>query len=263
MSFEDKADRPPFKLSIQQQKAYDATIEHADDLTDAWKENGGNLEAPEIVRLLDLRETAVLELYISVLDHFTKDTEYDSVLVSFLTVLSVRADDNAANETIGHSFIDTLFQRDGGASKGWVIKKVLQDSGLRSKWIKSISDNGIEMNLRMAYRYGLKIEKALELLAVLTHISGGFPLRAWELLVVRHRNTSNGGIRNILCDQGLIMIVTGAYKGFTTTGRLKIIYRFLPREVGTLLAYYLWLVLPFWEDIQANVWDKSIFNAGL
>ncbi|PNP51111.1 hypothetical protein FNYG_15921 [Fusarium nygamai] len=59
------------------------------------------------------------------------------------------------------------------------------------------------------------------------------------------------------------MIVTGAYKGFTTTGRLKIIYRFLPREVGTLLTYYLWLVLLFWEDIQANVWDKSIFNAGL
>ncbi|KAG7420601.1 hypothetical protein Forpi1262_v016369 [Fusarium oxysporum f. sp. raphani] len=115
----------------------------------------------------------------------------------------------------------------------------------------------------MAYRYGLRIEKALELLAVLAHISGGFPLRAWELLVVRHRNTSNGGIRNILCDQGLIMIVTGAHKGFTTTGRLKIIHRFLPREVGTLLTYYLWLVLPFWEDIQANVCDKSIFNAGL
>ncbi|WKT53675.1 hypothetical protein QSH57_004259 [Fusarium oxysporum f. sp. vasinfectum] len=431
MSFEDKADRPPFKLSIRQQSAYDIMMEHADDLTDAWKENGGDPEAPEVVRLLDLLETAVLELYISVLDHFTKDTEYDSVLVSFLTVLSVRADgtwegyegftpklsaimaisrlcimkyavdqrakaikqkmqqgqspeeaeenspshfalisemtrrfmvgggegwettptqfiirlrnfgmaaqnntaahgsvswdkgreeliykgirlsvldvqammrlavqqletilykdlllfteyseqspaelglpgipwdqllDNAANETIGHSFIDTLFQRDCGASKGWVIKKVLQDSSLRSKWIKSIGDNGVEINLRMAYRYGLRIEKALELLAVLAHISGGFPLRAWELLVVRHRNTSNGGIRNILCDQGLIMIVTGAHKGFTTTGRLKIIHRFLPREVGTLLTYYLWLVLPFWEDIQANVWDKSIFNAGL
>ncbi|KAG7416705.1 hypothetical protein Forpi1262_v016777 [Fusarium oxysporum f. sp. raphani] len=171
--------------------------------------------------------------------------------------------DNAANETIGHSYIDTLFQRDGGARKGWVIKKVLQDSSLRSKWIKSMNDNGVEINSKMAYRYGLRIEKALELLAVLAHISGGFPLRAWELLVVRHRNTSNGGIRNILCDQGLIMIVTGAHKGFTTTGRLKIIHRFLPREVGSLLTYYLWLVLPFWEDIQANVWDKSIFNAGL
>ncbi|KAH7247621.1 uncharacterized protein BKA55DRAFT_739568 [Fusarium redolens] len=92
MSFKDKADRPPFKISIKQQKAYDVMMDQADGLTDAWKEYEGDPEAPEIVRLLDLLETAVLELYISVLDHFTKDTEYDSVLVSFLTVLSVRAD---------------------------------------------------------------------------------------------------------------------------------------------------------------------------
>ncbi|SCV54281.1 uncharacterized protein FFFS_11157 [Fusarium fujikuroi] len=93
-------------------KAYDATIEHADDLTDAWKENGGDLEAPEIVRLLDLRETAVLELYISVLDHFTKDIEYDSVLVSFLTVLSVRADDDSGSES--DSDEDSLYDLQAG-----------------------------------------------------------------------------------------------------------------------------------------------------
>ncbi|KAF4446763.1 hypothetical protein F53441_9623 [Fusarium austroafricanum] len=87
MSFDDKADRPPFKLSIRQQKAYDVMMDHADGLSDAWKEHSGDPEAPEIAGLLDLLETAVLELYISVLDHFTKDTEYDSVLVSFLTVL--------------------------------------------------------------------------------------------------------------------------------------------------------------------------------
>jgi hypothetical protein len=92
MSFEDKADRPPFKLSGRQQTAYDTMMEHADDLTDAWKDHGGDPEAPEISKLLDLLENDVLELYISVLDHFTKDSEYDSVLVSFLTVLSVRAD---------------------------------------------------------------------------------------------------------------------------------------------------------------------------
>ncbi|KAH7243966.1 hypothetical protein B0J15DRAFT_552827 [Fusarium solani] len=92
MSFEDKADRPPFKLSRRQQNAYDIMMVHADDLTVAWKDHGGDPEVLEISRLLDLLESDVLELYISVLDHFTKDTEYDSVLVSFLTVLSVRAD---------------------------------------------------------------------------------------------------------------------------------------------------------------------------
>lgn len=45
-----------------------------------------------MVRLLDLLEVDVLILYISILNHFTKDTEYNSVLVSFLTVLSIRAD---------------------------------------------------------------------------------------------------------------------------------------------------------------------------
>lgn len=92
MSFANKADRPPFKLSKRQQDAYDTMMEHADDLTDAWKDNGNDLEAPEVSQLLNVLEHDVLELYISVLDHFTKDTEYDSVLVSFLTVLSVRED---------------------------------------------------------------------------------------------------------------------------------------------------------------------------
>jgi cbb3-type cytochrome oxidase subunit 1 len=59
------------------------------------------------------------------------------------------------------------------------------------------------------------------------------------------------------------MIIIGAYKGFITTGRLKIIYCFLPREVNTLLIYYLWLILLFWEDIQANIWNKSSFDIGL
>ncbi|KAF5709485.1 nwd1 protein [Fusarium globosum] len=93
-------------------------MEHADDLTDAWKENRGDPEAPEIVRLLDLLETAVLELYISVLDHFTKDTEYDSVLVSFLTV-SVRADgtwegyEGFTLEGHGSSVTSVVFSADG------------------------------------------------------------------------------------------------------------------------------------------------------
>ncbi|SPJ74764.1 uncharacterized protein FTOL_04495 [Fusarium torulosum] len=46
MSFKDKADRPPFKLSIRQHSAYDVMMEHADDLTEAWKEHSGDPEAP-------------------------------------------------------------------------------------------------------------------------------------------------------------------------------------------------------------------------
>jgi hypothetical protein len=34
---------------------------------------------------------------------------------------------------------------------------------------------------------------------------------------------------------------------------MKIIHRYLPREVGELLVRYLWLVLPFWQAIQSVV----------
>jgi hypothetical protein len=57
--------------------------------------------------------------------------------------------------------------------------------------------------------------------------------------------------------------MAGYYKGFLKTERLKVIHRFLPREVSVLVVYYLWLVLPFWEDVQANVLDKTEFSANL
>lgn len=119
---------------------------------------------------------------------FTEFSEQSPAELGLPGILWDELLDNAADEAIGHSFIDKLFQRDRGASKGWVIKKTLQDNCLRSKWVKSMNDSGVELNPRSAYRYGLKVEKALELLAVLAHISGGFPLRAWELLVIRHES---------------------------------------------------------------------------
>ncbi|KXH61011.1 hypothetical protein CNYM01_13192 [Colletotrichum nymphaeae SA-01] len=66
-------------------------MDHANKLAEARNKNGRNPDAPEIVGLLNALETAVLELYISALDHLTKDSKYESILVSFLTVLSVRA----------------------------------------------------------------------------------------------------------------------------------------------------------------------------
>jgi hypothetical protein len=49
------------------------------------------------------------------------------------------------------------------------------------------------------------------------------------------------------------MIVMGYHKGFSRSERLKVIQRFLPREIGTLFVYYLWLVVRFWEELQVNV----------
>ncbi|KAF2705712.1 hypothetical protein K504DRAFT_513943, partial [Pleomassaria siparia CBS 279.74] len=43
------------------------------------------------------------------------------------------------------------------------------------------------------------------------------------------------------------------YKGFNKLKTPKIIYRFLPRKVANLFVWYLWLVLPFYQSMQAHV----------
>ena len=56
------------------------------------------------------------------------------------------------------------------------------------------------------------------------------------------------------------MLNTSYYKGYSTSSRLKEVYRFLPNEVGLLLVYYLLLVLPFYKDILAYLTRKPEFS---
>jgi len=49
----------------------------------------------------------------------------------------------------------------------------------------------------------------------------------------------NGYYRNVFIEGGMVSIVTTYHKGYSTTGNTKIIYRYLPKEVGELLIYYL------------------------
>ncbi|KFA70949.1 hypothetical protein S40288_10242 [Stachybotrys chartarum IBT 40288] len=166
--------------------------------------------------------------------------------------------DNAADTSIGHSFVSQLLEMDP-SSDGWVMKKIMALDSLRRSWIKV--DEGVQGRVSLCpkktVQYGLAIERFLELLLFLVHIAYGQPARGPELLTIRHRNTANGGIRNLIMDRGLLMLVMGYHKGFSRSERLKVIQRFLPREISTPFIYYLWLVVPFWEDLQVNVMGKD------
>lgn len=415
MTFDQAKDRPPFVLSERQEAAYEAMMDAADCLVE---------EEVDRKRLYLALEDAVMEMYLSILDHQTKVTEYDSILVSFITVLSVRPDktwetyvnmtpklsaimaisrlfivtyavakrrsiveakveggmakekaeeqspshfelisdqtrrfmvgggvgwqtgptqyvvrlrnygvsaaqndakqgsvswdgedaifkgmrtsvvgvqsmlqttlqraeeilfgellhvsyhagasphelgvpsivwdkiiDNAADATIGYSFVDQLLELDP-TSDGWLMKKVLSLDSSRRAWMQADEtvEGGFRLCPKKTAQYGQVMERFLELLLFLVHLSSGQPARGPELLTIRHRNTANGGIRNLLIDRGLVMIVTGYHKGFSRTERLKVIQRFLPREVGILLVYYLWLVVRFWEELQVNVLGRE------
>ncbi|KAL6351699.1 hypothetical protein LRP88_15016 [Fusarium phalaenopsidis] len=160
--------------------------------------------------------------------------------------------DNPTDNSVGYSFLDSLYEVARGGTKSWLFSFLWEDPILKARWFGSSSSSSITPEARAMSSYSQSIEKLLELLAFLIHLSSGLPARSNELLTLRHRNTAAGGIRNIFLDQGLVMLVTGIHKGFSRSERLKVIHRFLPQEVSTLLVYYLWLILPFWEAMQAN-----------
>jgi hypothetical protein len=98
-------------------------------------------------------------------------------------------------------------------------------------------------------------------LAVLVHIVEGQPARWPELGSVRHSNTVKGGHRNIFIEDGMVVFVTRYHKGYNVSGDVKIIHRYIPREVGELLVYYMWLVLPFQQRLEAMVWEKEVISS--
>ncbi|GME31522.1 hypothetical protein B0A49_14047, partial [Neofusicoccum parvum] len=67
---------------------------------------------------------------------------------------------------------------------------------------------------------------------------------------------------------GLVVFVTRYHKGYAMSGDVKVIHRYLPREVGELVVWYLWLVLPFHqrmlaavrgsEQISAHMWPAEV-----
>ena len=120
----------------------------------------------------------------------------------------------------------------------WTLEIIKVNNGaLRSKWKK----NAVQ-------EYTTKLEGFLDLLLLLVHICSGQPARGTETPGLRYRNTATH--RNVFLEHGLVSTVTVWHKGYTATGSTKIIHRYLPREVGELLIYYLLLIRPFPEAIE-------------
>jgi hypothetical protein len=90
-----------------------------------------------------------------------------------------------------------------------------------------------------------------EKLAVAIHVTGGQPARAPELLSIQHVNTQASRHRNVFIEDGLVTLVTAYHKGFHASNDIKLIHRYVPRAVGELIVWYMWLVLPFTEQLTA------------
>ena len=155
----------------------------------------------------------------------------------------------------------TKFAVDG---QWWLYERVFKEQRLREQFIdESEGTRSPKFKKDEAEAYQRHVDRFKELLLILMHICGGGLARGLEILGIRWKNTEQGGIRNIFIENGLVTFVTGYHKGYRSSNNIKIIHRYLPREIGELLVYYLWLVLPFHEKLQFQATGEHYSSAFL
>ncbi|KAM6523080.1 hypothetical protein FSOLCH5_003699 [Fusarium solani] len=168
-------------------------------------------------------------------------------------------EDDHSEDRIGYSFLDD--DRNGEwlqAGKNWVMRRIGESQAQRKSWFDRKREDGKPFHNRAVQSYGQTINQFMERLFMLMHMVAGQPARATEILGIRHKNTMNGGVRNIFAHNGMMCFVTSYHKSFRATGQVKVIHRYLPQALGELLVWYLWLVLPFWQQVQGIVKDAPI-----
>lgn len=167
--------------------------------------------------------------------------------------------DNPTNAQAGWNFMQDARTKLPVDGRSWLFDRIGRDEQLRERFMKMEHETGVDR--QAVERYMTQVREFREKLLVLAHTTGGQPGRAPEILSVRHSNTIQGGHRNIFIEDGKVVFVTVYHKGYTLSGDVKVIHRYLPREVGELVVWYLWLVLPFVQRMEALVWGTETMSA--
>ncbi|KAK4889787.1 hypothetical protein LTR49_028772, partial [Elasticomyces elasticus] len=166
--------------------------------------------------------------------------------------------DDPSNRGLGWSWMQDQRSRLPTDGREWLYDRIQGREDLQDRFVSSSSEGGYH---RERVRDWMRqVARFRGLLLVLMHITGGQPARGTEILSCRHRNTAVGSHRNMFIEDGQVVFVTKYHKGVEITGDVKIIHRYLPREVGELVVWYLWLALPFIERIQALVWQETAMS---
>lgn len=93
------------------------------------------------------------------------------------------------------------------------------------------------------------------MLLVAMHVCEGQPARGPGMLSLCWYNTDRGGLRNVILEDNTVVFVTRYHKRANITNDTNIVHRYLPRELGCLVIWYLWLVRPF-ADAMYSMYDK-------
>jgi hypothetical protein len=159
--------------------------------------------------------------------------------------------DNLAQSAKGWNFLHD--ERNQGVFAGGdkiLLNRVLSQDWLRDEFLEIDAHGVVNWRLDAAQSHLRNVVLFLLRLALLIQFSWGPPARVTELFSLLHSNTPFGQRRSIGLEDGLVGLVTAYHKGYSVSGCTKIIHRYLPREIGELLVYFLWLVLPFYYHLE-------------
>lgn len=155
--------------------------------------------------------------------------------------------DDATQSAPGWSFLQDLRTQWPVQGPNWLIRRVSQEPALRRRFIQS---DGSGFRMQAIDRFFRVVAQFREQLSVAVHICAGQPSRGPELMSIRHRNSERER-RNVFIEDGMVAFVSRYHKGFHVNNDTKVIFRYLPREIGELIVWYLWLVLPFVEQMES------------
>lgn len=174
--------------------------------------------------------------------------------------------DNPVEISEGWSFLSDARNKFAVDGQRWMWRRLFREGEVQQKFIQGDIDSverreDIQWNEGGVEDYFRQIRRFKEELLVLVHMSAGAPARATELISIHRENGPEArSQRGVFIDDGMVSFVTSYHKGFGKSQDAKIIHRYVPREVGELVVYYMWLVEPFVQQLQTMSRDRMEFT---
>ncbi|KAK3933608.1 P-loop containing nucleoside triphosphate hydrolase protein [Diplogelasinospora grovesii] len=162
-----------------------------------------------------------------------------------------KIEDDYSEDRIGYSFLKD--ERNGWVSQGtgWVMQQMIRQPAKQAEWLCSDRTSANPFKPGAVRRYEQLFEAFRERLLMVMHMVGGQPARAPEIIGIRHSNTANGGLRNIFAHQGMMCFVTMYHKNYQSSEQVKVIHRYLPREVVEG-------IVTGGDQVSAFLWDDEV-----
>jgi hypothetical protein len=146
----------------------------------------------------------------------------------------------------GYSFLSRPDNELAGSLEETITKMMASTEGCKLR-----NSENSAWQPRAVRRYIRQVEKFLELLLFLTHVTGGQPARGTEITSARYRNGYMQD-RNIFIIDGQVVFISRYHKSQAIWDKPKVIPRFLPWRVGQLFAVFLAYVQPLAEHLRSE-----------